>query len=230
MFVVTADQKRSRTAIDRVPALLEDLKDLKDLKDLADPKGPRQRGDRAPGPTRTSRPFERTAGDEVQGLLTDPAAVVDAVVTLLRGGWWVGVGIGAIDQPWPETARAGRGPAYLAARQAVESAKGVPTGICVVATAAEAGQRAEAAAWLLAAVVGRRTAQGWQVVDLVAVGAKGVEVAAKLGISPQAVSSRLRVSGWTEEQRGRELLTWLLGQADREAMAQTAPPTREEVR
>jgi hypothetical protein len=196
MFVITADQKHSRSAQDRVPALLADLHS------------------RAGSRAGTTRPFERTAGDEVQGLLHDPAAVVDAVVTLLRGGWWVGVGIGPIDRPLPETARAGRGPAYLAARQAVESAKAGPGGICVVGSAVGEGQRAEAAAWLLAAILGRRTPQGWQVVDLVAGGAKGVEAAAKLGISPQAVSSRLRVAGWAEEQRGRDLLTWLLGQAD----------------
>jgi hypothetical protein len=197
MFVITADQKHSRSAQDRVPALLADL------------------NSRTGGRAGTTRPFERTAGDEVQGLLHDPAVVVDAVVTLLRGGgWWVGVGIGPIDRPMPETARAGRGPAYLAARQAVESAKSGPGGICVVGSSPNEGQRAESAAWLLAAVLGRRTPQGWQVVDLVAGGAKGVEAAAKLGISPQAVSSRLRVAGWAEEQRGRDLLTWLLDQAD----------------
>jgi hypothetical protein len=216
MFVITADQKHSRSAQDRVPALLADLRSRTD------------------GRGGTTRPFERTAGDEVQGLLHDPATVVDAVVALLRGGWWVGVGIGPIDQPMPETARAGRGPAYLAARQAVESAKAGPGGICVVGSSASAGQRAESAAWLLAALLGRRTPQGWQVVDLVAGGAKGVEAAAKLGISPQAVSSRLRVAGWAEEQRGRELLTWLLGEADlaagRGETVGAAPQTRKEAR
>src|SRR5580765_7459772 len=210
MFVVTADQKHSRTAVDRVPSLLDDL------------------NDRAGGALGVVRPFERTAGDEVQGLFDRPAAVVDAVVTLLRGGWWVGVGIGAIDRPVPETARAGRGAAYLAARQAVESAKSVPAGICVVSTDDAAGQHAEAAAWLLGTLLGRRSPQGWQVVDLVAGGAKGVEAAAKLGITPQAVSSRLRVAGWAEEQRGRELLTWLLGQADLEATVADGPQTRED--
>jgi hypothetical protein len=211
MFVVTADQKRSRTALDRVPALLADLRD--------------QVGD-GPGPLRA---FERTAGDEVQGLLADPATVVAAVVTLLRGGWWVGVGIGPVDRPLPESARAGRGPAYLNARQAVESAKSAPSGICV-AGAGPAGQHAEAAAWLLATLLGRRSPQGWQVVDLMAGGAKGVDAAAKLGITPQAVSSRLRVAGWAEEQRGRELLTWLLGQADLAATVADGPQTREDAR
>lgn len=189
MYVVTADQRRSRHGADEVPAILADLHTHP-----------------------ATRAFERTAGDEIQGLLEDPRVVVDVLVTLLRSGWWVGIGLGDVDRPLPKSARAGRGPAYVAARQAVGSAKSAPGGVCVAGPAG--AERAEAAAWLLAAVVGRRTPQGWQVVDLVANGAKGVDAAAKLGITPQAVSARLRVAGWAEEQRGRDLLVWLLAQAD----------------
>ena len=207
MYVVTADQKRSRTGKDRVPAVLAELNSRPPWGTSGHPK--------PSGADRSARAFERTAGDEVQGLLATPASVVDVVITLLRSGWWVGVGIGPVDQPLPETARAGRGPAYVAARQAVESAKTAPGGVCVAG--GPGADQAEAAAWLLAALVARRTPQGWQVVDLVAQGAKGVEAAAKLGISPQAVSSRLRVAGWAEEQRGRQLLTWLLEQSDQQS-------------
>ena len=192
MFVVTADQRRSRSASDQVPVVLDALAGVAAV-----------------------RRFERTAGDEVQGLLDDPAAVVDVLVTLVRARWWVGVGIGAIGRPLPRTARAGRGAAYLAARQAVESAKSAPGGV-TIAGGPEADP-ADAAAWLLAALLGRRTPQGWQVVELVAAGANGVEAAAKLGITPQAVSSRLRVAGWAEEQRGRVLLAALLARADQSA-------------
>jgi hypothetical protein len=217
MYVVTADQKRSRHGPDRVPDLLAQLAEHTQQQT----ERARRTGHGAgPGVT---RPFERTAGDEVQGLLESPAAVVDVLVTLLRGGWWVGIGAGSVDDPVPATARAGRGPAYLAARQAVESAKSAPSGVCIVAGADEhpgaraAAERAEAAAWLLGSVLGRRSPQGWEVVDLVAAGARGIDAAAKLGISAQAVSSRLRVAGWAEEQRGRELLTWLLGRIEGEA-------------
>ena len=38
---------------------------------------------------------ERAGDDGVQSVLTDPAAVVDAVLALVReGGWTVGVGAG----------------------------------------------------------------------------------------------------------------------------------------
>jgi hypothetical protein len=163
------------------------------------------------------RPFERTAGDEVQALFDDPAAVVDAVVQLLRlGGWWVGVGVGPVARPLPRTARAGRGAAYLAAREAVESAKSTAAGLCVAGPSeppSPTAARAEAAGWLLAALLARRTPEGWEVVDLMDRGAKQVDVATKLGVSPQAVSRRLRVAGWSEERRGRDLFAWLLGQA-----------------
>src|SRR3954447_18498793 len=100
MFVITADQKDSRSAPDQVPAVLQVL-------------------NRHP----LVRPFERTAGDEVQGLLDDPAAVVAAVVALVRAGWGVGIGAGTVEDPVPPSARAGRGEAYVAARRAVEAAK-----------------------------------------------------------------------------------------------------------
>ncbi len=205
-FVVTADQRSSRTGADAVPELLQSLEEARTV------------GRRGP-----LLPFERTAGDEVQALFGDAGAVVDAIVQLLRHEqWWVGVGIGAVDGPPPSSARAGRGPAYLAARQAVESAKATPAGICVVAgsdSAQASARRAEAAAWLLASLLGRRTPEGWEVAELMDRGARQVDVAAKLGISPQAVSRRLRVAGWAEERRGRELLGWLLAQVATEGEA-----------
>jgi hypothetical protein len=202
VYVVTADQRSSRTRSDRVPELLRALA-------AAHP-------DPVTGPV---RPFERTAGDEVQALFADPVAAVDAIVQLMRiGDWWVGVGIGPVAQPLPRTARAGRGPAYLAARRAVETAKSTTSGLCVLGAEgvpADPAARADAAAGLLAVLLTRRTPEGWEVVDLMEHGARQVDVATKLGISPQAVSRRLRVAGWSEEQRGRDLVSWLLAEADR---------------
>ena len=48
-------------------------------------------------------------------MLDDPAALVGALERLLRAGAWnIGIGIGAVETPLPDQARAGRGPAYLA--------------------------------------------------------------------------------------------------------------------
>src|SRR5689334_2614434 len=103
MFVVTADQRRSRTGEDQVPAVLDALSAIPAL-----------------------RRFERTAGDEIQGMPADAQAVVAVVVALVRAGWWTGVGVGPVDRPLPRSARAGRGGAYVAARRAVDSAKSAP--------------------------------------------------------------------------------------------------------
>jgi hypothetical protein len=154
-------------------------------------------------------PFERTAGDEVQGLVAEPDEVTGIVMTLLRSSaWWVGVGLGATERPLPSSARAGRGEAYVAAREAVEAAKGRPAGVAV--RGGDHARYVESAFSLLAAVVHRRTQPGWEVVDLVSTGIRQVEVADRLGITRQAVSSRLRVAAWPEERDGRELGTWLL--------------------
>ncbi|HEY1117519.1 MAG TPA: hypothetical protein VGE43_07430, partial [Acidimicrobiales bacterium] len=79
-IVLTVDQRASRSSGDRVPDLLAALEPL---------------------PARL--PFRRTAGDEVQGLLTDPAGLPAVVEQVLRsGGWRVGVGIGPVDDPLPD--------------------------------------------------------------------------------------------------------------------------------
>ncbi|HRD60581.1 MAG TPA: transposase, partial [Nocardioides sp.] len=96
--VLTADQRGSTraAAADRIPPTQAALADLSLL-----------------------RPFERTAGDEFQGVVTDPAALAAAVERLLReDAWSIGIGIGTVEEPLPESTRAGRGPAYVHAREA----------------------------------------------------------------------------------------------------------------
>ncbi len=102
MFVVTADQRGSRRHGDLVPAALEALGRIR------------------PGPLRR---FERTAGDEIQAVCDDPVVVVDIVLVLMRtSGWRIGVGVGPVETPLPRSGRAGRGPAFVAARTAVGAA------------------------------------------------------------------------------------------------------------
>lgn len=190
VVVLTLDQRRSRRGPDLVPDLLGRL---------------------AEAPVR--RAFARTAGDEVQGVLDDPAAVVAALELLLRdGGWHVGVGVGDVEQPLPTDVRAGRGSAFLRARTAVGRAKSSPAHLAVVGPEGRAAEHLEGVSWLWAAVLGRRSARGWEVADLVDAGATYDEAAARLGISPSAVSQRARAAGLAESGRARLIAEDLLRQ------------------
>jgi hypothetical protein len=187
MFVMTVDQRRSQAQPDAVPSVEGLLAGSKPV-----------------------RSFERTAGDEVQGLLDDPEAVVDLTLALARtGAWYVGIGIGDVQTPLADSVRANRGQAFVAARRAVERAKSSPVHVAVEGTETE---HAESALLLLLTIVERRSNAGWEAVDAMATSSTQAEAAAGLGITPQAMNRRLRVAGYVQEQRGRSLAAHLLGE------------------
>lgn len=189
--VLTVDQRGSTRAdaADRVPEALDALADLTVL-----------------------RPFERTAGDELQGVLVDPDAVATAVERLLRAGAWnVGLGVGEVDEPLPDSTRAGRGPAFGLARDAVTGAKSALWRLRVEADRTDEGRHLETALWLWAALLARRTAGGWEVADLVDTGLRYDAVAAELGISQSAVSQRAAAAGIVEGRRARALVAGMVG-------------------
>lgn len=120
-----------------------------------DQRGSRDRGDAVPGlldalaRVETERGFERTIGDEVQGVLASPDQVTLAVRLLAaETGWHIGIGIGPVETPLPTSTAEGRGEAFYAARRAVEAAKSAP-GHLVVDPAAEHSVLAESALRLL---------------------------------------------------------------------------------
>lgn len=191
MFVMTVDQRRSRRDVDRVDDLLADLAN-----------------------TPMTRPFQRTAGDEIQGVTADTEVVVDRALDLVRRGHWsVGIGVGDVEQPLPEQTRAGRGPAYEAARRAVERAKSMPGRIAVEGAGQDSAD-AEAMLTLLALLVMRRSAEGHTAVDLVRGGLNQSEAADRLQITKQAMSQRLAAAGWQAEEPARTTATRLLDRAD----------------
>ena len=109
MFVMTIDQQGSRTSTDAVPGVLAALE-----------------------PVAAVVGFARTIGDEVQGVLADPVAVAEAVRRVaVDSDWHIGIGIGEVDRPLPETTVEARGEAFYAARQAVEAAKSAPAHLVV---------------------------------------------------------------------------------------------------
>jgi hypothetical protein len=186
VVVLTVDQHGSQTRPDQVPAALEALAGV---------------------PTRLA--FERTAGDEFQGVLDDPHSVAVALEVLLRANAWnIGIGLGDVETPLPDQARAGRGPAYVAAREAVTAAKSSPWRVRA-AGPTDAARALESAVWLWAALLARRTGRGWEVADLVDQGLTYDETASRLGITQSAVSQRAAAAGIAEGRRARELVTFL---------------------
>jgi hypothetical protein len=192
--VLTVDQRGSQRGPDLVPGILEALNAA------------------VPGPP--TRTFERTAGDEVQGVLDDGAALVARLELLLRtGSWNIGLGIGAVETPLPASTRAGRGEAFVLARQAVTRAKQQPSRLSVVGGDPYRAERIETVAWLWAGVLGRRSDRGWEVADLFASGLTHAEAAQRLGISQSAVSQRAQAAGLVEAQRAARLLAGMLDEA-----------------
>ncbi|MFE4836586.1 MarR family transcriptional regulator [Arthrobacter sp. NPDC056691] len=211
MYVLTIDQRGSTNDVDRVPELLGAL---------AGHPGVR---------------FERSVGDEVQGVLQDPALVVDVALQALRSGhWYVGIGVGPGTLPPDASPREGSGAAFVAARRAVERAKSAASHVpaAVVAgsrghEAAEACANAEAVLRLVGRLVQERTEAQWRVVDaLRAKGGAGTEqgpgrhglqkqTAGELGISEQSVSRAVLRSGWQEEWAARPAVKMLLATAHR---------------
>lgn len=152
------------------------------------------------------RPFERTAGDEFQGVLDDPASLAAVAERLLReDAWNIGVGIGEVEEPLPASTRAGRGPAYVHARDAVTAAKSSLWHLRVEGD--RAGVRSlETALLLWASVLSRRTDRGWAVADLVDEGLRYDEISQRLGVTQSAVSQRAQAAGIVEGLRARDLV------------------------
>jgi hypothetical protein len=192
LVVLTVDQRDSRSGRDAVPDLLDLLR-------------------ASPGPPGALRPFQRTAGDEVQAVLDDAAAVDATLAVILRdGGWSVGLGIGPVDRPLPPDARAGRGAAYVSAREAVTRAKSVPHHLAVVGADDYRAEQLETVLWLWAGLLERRTDRGWEVRDVLADGSSHTEAGRRLGITQSAVTQRAQTAALVDERRARRLATQLL--------------------
>lgn len=100
MYVLTIDQRGSSSDVDRVPDLITELAALSGAR------------------------FERSVGDELQGVVEDAADAVDIALHALRSGhWYVGIGIGPVRLAPNGSPREGSGSGFVAARKAVDRAK-----------------------------------------------------------------------------------------------------------
>lgn len=199
-LVVTIDQRRSRRAPSSdVEALVRRLNSSQ--------------------PVRTLRPFERTVGDELQGVLRDAEALAPALRVIARDhSWWVGLGAGPIED-LGDTARESTGTAFHRAREAVERAKKLPWGVAVEAGGSILAADLEAALALWTTLLAQRTRRGWEAVDLRAEGLAEWEIARRLGISQQAVNQRLKAAFEQPDAEGGKLIERLGSRALDEAEA-----------
>lgn len=206
MFVITADQRDSRHDDDRVDRAIAELLEAHESAFVLPP--------------------ERTAGDEFQFVLADADSAVTVVLALHRSAHWsIGLGIGAIERPLPRTTRAARGAAHFAARRAVEAAKGRATRVSldpeglgpedVAARAFPSISDAQALLDPLLHLRDSRTPAGWEIVDLLDAGLSQKDAAERLGVSPQAVSLRVRAASARADGPARDALARLLTVVDR---------------
>lgn len=200
MFVITADQVSSRDSVDRVRGALESINQRSDL----------------------SLAAERTAGDELQLATEDAFAALSVVLDLTRSGRWsVGCGVGQVDSPLPQSTREASGPAFIAARTAIDRAKKRPTRVAVVSdpdsTSSPAAADLEAVLDLVVLLRERRSTEGWELYDLTTAGLTQGQAAERLGITPQAASKRAQAAQLRAEQAATVALGRLM-QAHHDSM------------
>lgn len=203
MFVITADQRNSRASDDAVEPMIADLLERQDF----------------------ILPPERTAGDEIQMLVDAGATALRLTLLLARSnGWSVGIGVGGVRSPLPEHVRESSGPAFVAARDAVDRAKKNPTR-CAVSSDPPHGLAADAEALLdlLLLLRARRTEEGWQLHDLLQRGLSQADAAGELGITPQSVSQRARAAGLRADAAATVALANVLDSLDSEVTGREGP-------
>ena len=195
MFIITADQV--------------------DSTHLADLAGPATAALDARYGDRLALPVDRNAGDEIQALVPDARTALDIIMDLTRTGQWsVGCGVGGVRTPLPLNTREASGPGFIAARAAVERAKTAQLRFALASESPEKAPAAEALIELLLLIRSRRTAEGWELFDLVASGMTQAAAAQALGITPQAASQRARVAGIRAEIAAIPALAAVLARVD----------------
>ena len=194
MIVITADQRRSRSTPDASAAAVADVT--------------------AAWKTELLLPVERSAGDEIQ-LVTDSAkAAIGIVLQLTRTGRWsVGVGTGAV--ALAANTRESTGPAFVAARRAVDRAKKRATHFALESEPeAPLASHLESLVDLLLLLRQRRTEPGWQLHDILADEGTQLDAARSLGITPQSVSERAITAGLRADETATVALATMLNMLD----------------
>ncbi|GAA2174357.1 hypothetical protein GCM10009784_12330 [Arthrobacter parietis] len=192
LFVVTINQRDSRDVGDLVPELLREFRFID-----------------------TVVPFQRSVGDELQGVVGSAGVAVDVALKAIRyRRWHVGIGVGEVHSPLPERITDAEGYGLVYSRRAVNRAQktGERIPLAVEGPDSEVSAEAEAVLRLLGQIVHTRTDAEWNVLDLMTPGARGQQklIAQELGITTQAVSKAVIRSHWMEEWATRPAAARLL--------------------
>ena len=137
------------------------------------------------------------------------------MIALRGGSWYVGIGVGPVNEPLPNQIKDASGHGLVYARRAVDRLRHgkdrVP--VAVEGPLAELAAEAEAVLRLLGQIVLDRSPAEWRVLDLLTPGVRGQQkaVAAELGITTQAVSKAVARAQWNEEHAARPAAARLLG-------------------
>ena len=192
LFVVTINQRDSREVGDLVPELLHEFRFIDAVV-----------------------PFQRSVGDELQGVVGSAKVAVDVALKAIRfRRWHVGIGVGEVHSPIPERITDAEGYGLVYSRRAVNRAQktGERIPLAIEGPDSEVAAEAEAVLRLLGQIVYTRTDAEWNVLDLMTPGARGQQklIAQELGITTQAVSKAVIRSHWVEEWATRPAAARLL--------------------
>lgn len=165
--------------------------------------------------------FTVTLGDEFQGLFNDPSVIPDLIWDIRRGDdlpeFRLGIGLGRIDTNIPSKAINLDGPAFHRARAAIQEAKadGI-AGAVFLGFGEQVDIIANGIARLLDFHVASRSEKQLEVGEHLRHSTSQVEVASKMGLTPQAVNNHKKALGWTTYQAGEDALrqTLLLGHTE----------------
>lgn len=193
LFVLTINQRDSREVGDLVPELLREFRFIDAVV-----------------------PFQRSVGDELQGVVDSAQLAVDVALKAIRfRRWHVGIGVGELHTPIPDRILDAEGYGLVYSRRAVNRAQktGERIPLAVEGPDAEIAAETEAVLRLLGQIVYTRTEAEWNVLDLLTPGARGQQklIAHELGITTQAVSKAVIRSHWVEEWATRPAAARLLG-------------------
>ncbi|EEH63376.1 hypothetical protein HMPREF0044_1300 [Gleimia coleocanis DSM 15436] len=194
MYVITADQKKStKTKVDLVPKALQELKIIK-----------------------TVLPFERTVGDEIQGVIKDSEEALKAIkIIVAMGEWHCGLGVGNANLNNATKTTEATGEAFVKARHAVEEAKKHYLGLAVQSDAKTTTvSQLEALLRTKAILVSGRSQRQKEIIEKREALASANEVAEKLKLSKGTISKSLRTSNWEVETSTDSLALSLMEEID----------------